>query len=181
MALSWPSLPDRRRAHDGARRHDPGRSSPCCATCSGAWDLGHPITHDLGVVAQVCDRVVVLTRGASPNPDARGVRGPRTYTRGLLNAIPCRRRPRQARWRSGDGAGRSGALPGCTFAAARARSAAAKRSPRSSCRPGHAAAFSSAAGGRVSHAPTVAGDAHLVKHSAARVAHSDAPIRAGCR
>jgi len=49
------------------------------------------ITHDLGVVAQVCDRVAVMYLGrmVETGPTRAVIRSPRhPYTRGLLHAIP---------------------------------------------------------------------------------------------
>jgi peptide/nickel transport system ATP-binding protein/oligopeptide transport system ATP-binding protein len=54
------------------------------------------ITHDLGVVAEVCDRVVVMYAGqvVEEGPVEAIFRDPRhPYTRGLLGAIPCLGKP----------------------------------------------------------------------------------------
>ncbi len=62
------------------------------------------ITHDLGVVAEVCDRIVVLYAGhvVETGPRSAFVDPQHPYTRGLLNAIP----------RSDVGRGRLVAIPG---------------------------------------------------------------------
>jgi ABC-type dipeptide/oligopeptide/nickel transport system ATPase component len=48
------------------------------------------ITHDLGVVAEYCDRVVVMYAGqvVERGPTARSSRPAHPYTRGLLGSIP---------------------------------------------------------------------------------------------
>jgi peptide/nickel transport system ATP-binding protein len=56
------------------------------------------VTHDLGAIAQICDRVGVMYRGelvelAAVRPLFADPRHP--YTQALLNAIPSRHRPRQ--------------------------------------------------------------------------------------
>ena len=85
----------RRRADDGARRHDPGaRSSTCCAISRRASDLALLlITHDLGVVAQQADRVAVMYAGriVEEAPVRTLFRDPKhPYTRGLLASLPGR-------------------------------------------------------------------------------------------
>ena len=60
-----PACRDRRRADDGARRDrrgaDPAASSPTCARNFDTALL--LITHNLGIVAEACDRVAVMYAG----------------------------------------------------------------------------------------------------------------------
>ena len=77
------------------------------------------ITHDLGVVAQVCDRVVVLYAGrvAESGPREAFAHPAHPYTRGLLNAIPRADVDRGTLVAiPGTVPADPGALPGCTFA-----------------------------------------------------------------
>ena len=83
-----------RRGHLGARRLGAGRR---CSTCSPscARELGLAllfISHDLGVVASVADRVLVLDRGRvceeGPAGDPAGARRSDAYTRALVAAAP---------------------------------------------------------------------------------------------
>ena len=93
MALSSQSgTADRRRADNRARRHDPG---PDLALLR---DLQHDygmsillITHDLGVVAEMCDRVAVMYAGRIVEQapiDVLFDHPEHPYSLGLMNAIP---------------------------------------------------------------------------------------------
>ena len=103
MALACaPAAADRRRADDGARRHDPG-ADPGPAQGARRRSTGTAlimITHDLGVVAGLCDEVNVLYGGRIVE---RGDRhelfaDPRhPYTHGLLDSIPRLDAPRGER------------------------------------------------------------------------------------
>ncbi|MEO9120540.1 MAG: ABC transporter ATP-binding protein [Solirubrobacteraceae bacterium] len=79
------------------------------------------ITHDLGVIAQVADRVVVMYAGrlVEQAPGARLFTAPRhPYTRALLASVPRVDHPRSARLQAIEGQPPSMALPdeGCAFA-----------------------------------------------------------------
>jgi hypothetical protein len=83
---------DRRRADHGARRHRAGADPRADARLRR--DLGTAIiliTHDLGVVAGLCDRVLVMHGGeekeAGPVDDIF-YRPQHAYTRALLAAVP---------------------------------------------------------------------------------------------
>ncbi|WP_279387012.1 ABC transporter ATP-binding protein [Natrarchaeobius halalkaliphilus] len=78
------------------------------------------ITHDLGVVAETCDRVVVLYGGAvvEAGPTDRVLEDPsHPYTRGLLDCL-IQDSPRRSRLPTIDGTvhDRVGPEPGCSFA-----------------------------------------------------------------
>jgi peptide/nickel transport system ATP-binding protein len=77
----------------GARRDDPGResSTDAATSASGSGRRSSLITHNLGVVADIADRVLVMYAG----PQGRGgavdelfARPQHPYTLGLLGAIP---------------------------------------------------------------------------------------------
>jgi oligopeptide/dipeptide ABC transporter ATP-binding protein len=75
------------------------------------------ITHDLGVVAEVCDRVAVLYAGSivETAPTGAVLENPQhPYTQGLLNAIPIKGRHLQAI--AGTVPANPGAIKGCVFA-----------------------------------------------------------------
>ena len=78
------------------------------------------VTHDLGVVAEVCDRVVVLYAGriVESAPAARLFSSPwHPYTRGLLGALPDVQGPRRRLAAIGGTVPMPGRLPtGCAFA-----------------------------------------------------------------
>ena len=88
-----PERADRRRADHGAGRDDPGadpRADAGAASASSAPSI-LLITHDLGVVAETCDRVVVMYAGRKVEEAAAGelFAAPlHPYTRGLLLATP---------------------------------------------------------------------------------------------
>ena len=79
------------------------------------------ITHDLGVIAELCDEVVVMYAGkvAERAPVAPLFRNPRhPYTRGLLASIPTLSTPTKRRLRVIEGVvpGLDALPPGCRFA-----------------------------------------------------------------
>ena len=125
-ARERPGAARRRRADDGARRDDPGADPrPPAASCATARGTAIVlITHDLGVVAQVCDRVVRDVR----RPARRARAGRRAifdapahpYTTALLDAMPTpRHRPRvAARDRRRRVPDLADPPPGCRFAPA---------------------------------------------------------------
>jgi peptide/nickel transport system ATP-binding protein len=77
------------------------------------------ITHNLGVVQEVCDRLAVLYAGrvVETGPTDVVLREPaHPYTRGLLDALPARHRPGQMlRAITGSVPGNLLALTGCSF------------------------------------------------------------------
>ena len=94
MAIACePELLDRRRADDGARRHDPGPDPRAARRPPAALGLSVLlITHDLGVVAGLCDRVAVMYAGQIVE-DADGRRDvferpAHPYTPGLIRSTP---------------------------------------------------------------------------------------------
>ena len=120
------------------------------------------ITHDLGVISRVCDRVAVMYAGTvvETAPVQALFDAPRhPYTRGLLASVPHPRRPAQMP------VGIPGSVPnllhppaGCRFQArcpSAAAACAVKRPPTVELAPGHGAACllltpaSATAGGRV--------------------------------
>ena len=83
----------RRRADDGARRDHPGPDPRPHAHAPGRRPGAAIIliTHDLGVVAEMCDRVAVMYAGEIvEQTDVRTLfSDPRhPYTRGLIGAVP---------------------------------------------------------------------------------------------
>ena len=88
------------------------KSSTCCASCSARRGLALLfITHDLGVIAEIADRVMVLYAGriAEIAPVRKIFDTPQhPYTRALLASIPDMQGPRgRLRDDRGVGAGRS--------------------------------------------------------------------------
>ena len=83
---------DRRRAHDGPRRHDPGAGAG--ADLTAHHETGTSlilITHDLGVVAGMTDRINVMYAGFIVETATTGdlFEEPRhPYTVGLLHSMP---------------------------------------------------------------------------------------------
>lgn len=79
------------------------------------------VTHDLGVVAETCDRVVVMYAGriVETGPTNAVIGNPRhPYTTGLLNSIPTDQAPRTTLSSIPGAPPAIGALPpGCAFAA----------------------------------------------------------------
>jgi peptide/nickel transport system ATP-binding protein len=77
------------------------------------------ITHNLGVVREVCDRIAVLYAGrvVETGPTDAVLRAPaHPYTRGLLGALPARHRPGQPLEAiRGAVPGNLLALEGCSF------------------------------------------------------------------
>ena len=90
---------DRRRADDRPRRHRPG-AGPRPAPLAAATSLGMAVlfvTHDLGVVADICDRVVVMYAGQvveEATVPALFGRPRHPYTEALLASMPQLRRHR---------------------------------------------------------------------------------------
>ncbi len=94
MALTCrPPPAHRRRADDRARRHragaDPRAAAASCGARSGLAVIF--VTHDLGVVADICDRVLVMYAGQiveSADVEHLFARPTHPYTEGLLRAMP---------------------------------------------------------------------------------------------
>ena len=65
MAIAGkPDAADRRRADDRARRDDPGADPRAAARLQREHGMAMLlITHDLGVVAELCDDVIVMYAG----------------------------------------------------------------------------------------------------------------------
>ena len=110
MAIACePAAPDRRRADDGARRHDPG-ADPRSAEGAAAQAHGMAIvliTHDLGVVARMADEVAVMYAGeivehGSADDVFYGAAHP--YTVGLRAAMPSKRHGERSGLRPIEGA-----------------------------------------------------------------------------
>ncbi|HVT34292.1 MAG TPA: oligopeptide/dipeptide ABC transporter ATP-binding protein, partial [Nevskiaceae bacterium] len=77
------------------------------------------ITHDLGVMAQVCDRALVMYAGrcVEHGTAAELLAAPRhPYTRGLLNSRPRLDRPVSRRLSAIAGSAANAAAGGCAFA-----------------------------------------------------------------
>ena len=91
-ALIASGIADRRRADDRTRRDDPGSDPGASADLQRDYGMSILlITHDLGVIAEICDRVAVMYAGriveqAPINALFDDPEHP--YTLGLMNAIP---------------------------------------------------------------------------------------------
>jgi oligopeptide/dipeptide ABC transporter ATP-binding protein len=77
------------------------------------------ITHDLGVIAQLVDRVAVMYAGriveTAPVDELFGAPG-HHYTRGLIDCMPARSRARRLRAIPGQAPGPGAIAAGCVFA-----------------------------------------------------------------
>ena len=101
MALALePERADRRRADDGARRDDPGADPRPARGLNRERGLATIlITHDLGVVAEVADRVLVMYAGRvveAGTLDEIFYDPQHPYTWGLLGSLTRLDRPRPA-------------------------------------------------------------------------------------
>jgi peptide/nickel transport system ATP-binding protein len=86
-----PGARDRRRTHHRARRHHPGAGAAAAGAAAARARVALLlITHDLGVVAEVCDRVYVMYAGqiVEEAPVERLFAEPQhPYTQGLLAGV----------------------------------------------------------------------------------------------